>query len=90
MKYKDHLVENPDLFCYFRGRNFRGQKVLREQQIAKLRAQTFANDAFFRKFSDKNFRDPEKSAFSREKLSRLKKNEGKNAIFYSIFFSVLR
>ena len=36
------------------------------------------NDVPFCKFRDKNFRDGGKSAFSREILSRLKENEGKN------------
>ena len=42
---------------------------------------------FFPQISRQNFRDQEKDPFSLEKLSQLKKSEGKNTIFYS--FSVL-
>ena len=56
---------------YFSGRSFRGQKVSREENIAKLRALTFTNDVVFFKFRDKSFRDQEKSALSGEKTSAI-------------------
>ena len=47
-EYKGAGSRNRKQTCipYVRGRNFGGQKVLREEKIAKLRAQTFANDVF--------------------------------------------
>ena len=46
---------------------FAGRKFRKKKKIAKLRALTFANDALSGKFRNKNFRDREKDAFSREK-----------------------
>ena len=53
-----------------------------------MKGMYFREWRFSRKFRNKNFRDrEEKRHFHVKQLSRLKKSEGKNTIFYS--FSVL-
>ena len=48
---------------YFTGRKFSGEKVSRDQKIAKFYALTFANDLLQLILRKINFRDQQKSAF---------------------------
>ena len=57
---------------YFRGRNFRKQKLLRDQKIAKFWTKTFTNSKFWNKFCVKNFRKNQKTFdLQGKKLSRM-------------------
>ena len=46
---------------YFRGRNFREQKLSRDQKIAKFLTKTFANSNFCDEFQVKNFCENQKT-----------------------------
>ena len=64
-----HKAENfHGITIYFKGRNFRGQKLSRDEKNANCLTKTFANDGFWDKFRGKKLsRKGKKSSFSREK-----------------------
>ena len=48
---------------YFRGRNFRKQKLLRDQKITKFLTKTFVNSNFWDEFRGKHFRENQKTLY---------------------------
>ena len=68
--------------CYFKGRNFRGQKLSRGKKNAKCLTKTFANDNFWDKFRGKKlWRGENYPYFRMKKLSRMATSKKINCDF---------
>ena len=80
---KNFAIFTGKCLCYFRGRNFREQKLSQDQKIAKFLTKPFANSNFGDEFRVKNFRENKKNtSFAREKTFA----NGNNFLFFFFLY----